>query len=185
MFRRRPIRRQPKRRAGRAEMLLNQAHRLMATGQSIEAAVIYERLARGAAQRGIPRAPFLFVRAGQAYLEGGENPKGFTLIKHGLKLLADASRWGELYRVGHRTLEVLEEKGFSEEKDRLASWLEEVLPEESERAARVKSPKGVKHPVLPTTCPSCGGPVDPAVVSWRDEVTAECIFCGSMIRAET
>ena len=115
-------------------MLLNQAHRLMSTGRYIDAGAIFERLARGAVQRGIPRAPFLFVQAGKAYLEGGEKPKGFTLVKHGLKLLAEAGRVGcELYRLGHRTLAVLDEKGFTDEKEQLAAWLEEVLPEDSEQ----------------------------------------------------
>ena len=185
MFRRRPIRRRPGRPGGRAEMLLNQAHRLMSTGQFIDAGAIFERLARGAVQRGIPRAPFLFAQAGKAYLEGGEKPKGYTLVKHGLKLLAEAGRWGELYRLGHRTLAVLEEKGFTDEKEQLAAWLEEILPEDSEQVMGLKSQITAKHPILPTACPSCGGPVDPSIVSWRDEVTAECIFCGSMVRAET
>ena len=184
MFRRRPIGRRPRRPGGRGERLLNQANRLMAAGEYIQAGAIFERLARGAVQRGIPRAPFLFVRAGQAYLEGGEQPKGFTLVKHGLKLLAEAGRWGELYRVGHRTLETLEEKGFSKEAERLAAWLDEVLPEDSEQAKGLRLESSQAHPILPTTCPSCGGPLDPAVVSWRDEVTAECLFCGSMVRAE-
>ena len=165
-------------------MMLTQAHQLMSTGEYIEAGAIFERLARGAVQRGIPRAPFLFIQAGRAYLEGDEKPKGFTLVKHGLKMLADAGRWGELYRVGQRTLAVLEERGFTEEKARLAAWLEEVLPEESGQVTEIKQQAETKHPILPTHCPSCGGPVDPAVVSWRDDVTAECLFCGSMVRAE-
>lgn len=184
MFRRRPIGRRPGRPGGMAGVLVNQAHRLMSQGEYIQAAVIFERLGRGAVERGIPRAPFLFVQAGQAYLQGGEKPKGFTLVKHGLKMLADAGRWGELYRVGHRALAVLDEGGFGEEKDRLAAWLEEVLPENSERVTAEKSRINAKHPILPTTCPSCGGPLDPSAVSWRDEVTAECLFCGSMVRAE-
>jgi hypothetical protein len=165
-------------------MLLSQAHRLMAAGEFIEAGAIFERLARGAVEREIPRAPFLFVQAGKAYLEGGEKPKGFTLVKHGLKMLADTDRWGELYRVGRRTLVVLEEKGFTEESARLAAWLEEILPERSERATAIRLQDKTKHAVLPTACPTCGGPVDPAVVTWRDDVTAECLFCGSMVRAE-
>ena len=184
MFRRRPFGRRPGRPGGRAEMLLNQAHQLMSTDNYIDAGAIFERLARGAVVRGIPRAPFLFVQAGKAYLQGGEKPKGFTLVKHGLKLLADAGRWGELYRLGHRTLAVLEEMGFTEEKDRLADWLEEVLPENSEQVTEMKLQDKTKHPVLPTACPRCGGPIDPTVVSWRDDVTAECLFCGSMVRAE-
>ena len=185
MFRRRPIGRGPRRPGGRAERLLNQAHRLMSTGDYIEAGAVFERLARGAFQRGIPRAPFLFIRAGQAYLEGGEKPKGFTLVKHGFNLLAESGRWGDLYRVGHLTLAALEEKGFKEEKGRLAAWLEEVLPEDSEQVVGLKLQANAKHPVLPTACPSCGGPLDPAVVSWWDDITAECLFCGGMVRSET
>lgn len=164
---------------------VNEAHRLLKAGKNIQAAVTYERLARKAAQKSIARAPYLFVQSGKTFLQGGEKPRGLTLIKHGLMLLAQAGLWAAFYRVGHRTAEVLEEEGMTEEQVELESWLEEVMPEDSEVVAEAKAEDVVgEHPVLPTECPNCGGPIDPAVVSWRDEVTAECLYCGGMIRAE-
>ena len=156
----------------------------MSTGRYIDAGAILSVWRGAQSNVGFQERLFSSFRRDKAYLEGGEKPKGYTLVKHGLKLLAEAGRWGELYRLGHRTLAVLDEKGFTDEKEQLAAWLEEVLPEDSEQAMGLKSQITAKHPVLPTACPSCGGPVDPSIVSWRDEVTAECIFCGSMVRAE-
>jgi Zn finger protein HypA/HybF involved in hydrogenase expression len=39
-------------------------------------------------------------------------------------------------------------------------------------------------PILPTNCPGCGGPIRSDEVEWADEVTAECPYCGSAVRAE-
>jgi hypothetical protein len=38
--------------------------------------------------------------------------------------------------------------------------------------------------VLPTNCPSCGGPVLLKEVEWLDDITAECAYCGNGIRTE-
>ena len=40
-----------------------------------------------------------------------------------------------------------------------------------------------RRPVLPTNCPGCGGPIRSDEVEWVDDVTAECPYCGSSVRA--
>jgi hypothetical protein len=37
--------------------------------------------------------------------------------------------------------------------------------------------------ILPTHCPSCGGPLRADEVQWLDSFNAECAFCGSPVRA--
>ncbi len=37
--------------------------------------------------------------------------------------------------------------------------------------------------VLPTNCPKCGGPVHSDSVSWVDNQTVECEYCGALIRS--
>lgn len=184
-MRRRSIRRRPGRPGARAQVRLKQAHRMMAAGRYLQAANIFEELAQGAVRFKIPRAPFLFMQAGKGFLYGGKESKGFALLRRGLKMLADAKRWGDLYRVGNRTIEELKEKGYEKEQERLKAWLEEVLPENSDRVADIRSRMQKKHPILPTNCPKCGGTVDSKAVVWMDDVTAECLYCGSAIRAES
>jgi hypothetical protein len=43
-------------------------------------------------------------------------------------------------------------------------------------------PGGVRHSLLPTKCPSCGGPILSDEVEWADPATAVCPYCGSGVR---
>ncbi len=185
MVPRRPLGRRPRRPGVNAGRRLNQAHRLMNEGQYLRAANLFEELARGAVRLKVPRAPFLLMQAGRGFLFGGENSKGFAMIRRGLKMLADAGRWGELYRVGHRAAEELAEKGFEDASARLEAWLEETLPEQSDRVREIKSRIEPRRPVLPTNCPNCGGTVDSKAIIWMDDITAECLYCGGAIRSES
>ena len=99
-------------------------------------------------------------------------------------MLADAGRWGELYRLGHRLADELQEKGLTTESAQLKASLEEILPENYDRVAEVKSKLEKKHPLLPANCPNCSGTIMSKEVIWMDEVTAACLYCGSAIRAE-
>lgn len=184
MFRRRrPLgpRRAP---VDRAQLLLNQAHRLFESGQYLQAARLFEQLAQGATRRQLPRAPFLFLQAGKAYLFGGQEDQGMALIRAGLKTLAVEKRWPELERVGRRTVAELAEQGFTGPSEEIKGWLDETLSGiETSRPRQVAAGKAGKA-ALPTKCPSCGGSVDPQAVTWLDDVTAECLYCGSAIRAE-
>ncbi len=180
MFRRRPLR--PRRApVDRARLLLNHANRLFDGGQYLQAARLFEQLAQGASRRQLPRAPFLSLQAGKAYLFGGQQDQGMALIQAGLKALAVEKRWPELERVGRRMVAELAEQGFTGPSEQITAWLDETLsgietPRPRQGAAGKAS--------LPTKCPSCGGSVDPQAVAWLDEVTAECLYCGSAIRAE-
>jgi hypothetical protein len=40
------------------------------------------------------------------------------------------------------------------------------------------------RPVLPTNCPGCGGPLHAGELEWTDDITAECSYCGSAVRAK-
>jgi hypothetical protein len=157
---------------------------MMESGQYLQAAPIFEELARGAYKLQVPRAPFLFVQAGRSFYLGGETEKGLNLLRHGLKLLADADRWAELARLGERVAAELVEQGSAPESAKLSAWLESVLPDDFTSGKMGKAAAVGSHPVLPTHCPQCGGPVDSSTVTWQDDVTAGCLYCGGAIRAE-
>lgn len=185
MFRRRPIRPRPGRPGGRAKLMLKRAHRMLADGAYLPAGHLFEELAEGALRRGIPRAPFLFLQAGRGYLFGGEIEKGMDFLKRGLTLLAEEARWPELHRVGTRTAEDLVSRGYEKEARQINEWIASVLPDNFDSNATSLSDPVINRPVLPTHCPQCGGAVDPKAIAWMDEVTGECLYCGSPIRAET
>ncbi len=51
-------------------------------------------------------------------------------------------------------------------------------------AAPAPQPQPRRRGTLPTSCPKCGGPVHGSEVNWVDDNTAECDYCGALLRAE-
>jgi hypothetical protein len=157
---------------------------MMEAGQYLQAAAIFEELAHGALRLQVPRAPFLFIQAGRGFFLGGQKGQGLQLLQRGLGLLAESGRWTELARVGGRVVDELAELGADQESAEVKAWLESAMPEGFSPAKIAKTSSVRAHPVLPTHCPRCGGSVDPGTVTWLDDATAECLYCGSAIRAE-
>lgn len=160
---------------------LQHASRLMAAGDYPAAAEAFETLARGAEARMGPRAPQLYLQAGRARVLAGQIEPGMAALKRGLGLMAAARRFPELHRAGNRVINELRARGLTAQADEIAAWLKQTLPD---LPAADLAPAAPARAVLPTHCPSCGGPLRPDEAEWLDQVTAECPFCGSPVRAE-
>ena len=161
--------------------LLRQAHELMESGRYAEAAEAFEKLARGAETRNHPKTPQLYLLAGRAHIKAGHKPAGFAFVKKGLGMLRNHP--AQLFRLGNLAVTELSEIGMNEEALELTEWLKTALPA-APAGAKMGVAASVKKPVLPTRCPECGGALRADEVEWLDEVTAECAWCGSAIRAE-
>ena len=161
---------------------LQRANQLMATGQYEAAAEIFEQFARGALARNGPRAPWFFLQAGQARLLAGQVPAGMAHLQQGLSLFAARGQFQRLYRAGMRFVAELKARNLSADAKQIEDYLKTTLPAGfvAGPATAAEKPK----PVLPTTCHGCGGPIRSDEVEWVDDVTAECPYCGSAIRAE-
>ena len=166
----------------RIQMQLAQAHRLMNEGHYWRAAKMVTDLGQTAFARGVPRAPYLYLQAGRAYLMAGDQVKGLGLTRMALHGLAQQQRWAEMDRVGKRVISELSDRGMTDASEGIRKWLEEKLA--GVDTTQPKEEESIQRPILPTKCPSCGGSVDPQSVTWLDEVTVECLYCGSAIRAE-
>jgi len=165
----------------RAHRALQRAHRSMENGDYANAAEIFERLARGAHDRGILRqAPRLYLQGGRASILAGNTDKGADLLRQGLNIFAEAQRWGHLHQAGTRVVEELEQWGHSDLAQEFDGWLKGILPEKPE--AYQRPTKAASRPQLPIHCPSCGGPIRADEVEWLDATTAECPYCGSGVR---
>lgn len=163
--------------------LLIKANQLMQEGNYVEAAELFEQLAHGAQARGFPRAPQLFLQAAKARLAAGQVQPAMGLTRQGLGLLAQAYRWSELSSAGSRVVAALNSQGHTTEGEEIAKWLEQIL--QSHGGLQQISPTELtKKPHLPVSCPHCGGAIRPGEVNWVDDITAECEFCGNMVRAE-
>jgi uncharacterized Zn-finger protein len=81
-----------------------------------------------------------------------------------------------------RSVAELNARGLTNEAKQIEDFLKKTLPAGFVPAARTEAEK--PRPVLPTACPGCGGPLRSDEVEWADEVTAECPYCGSAVRAQ-
>ena len=182
MFRRplgRPLRRAM---VGNVPPALQKANQLMANGQYEAAAEIFEQFARGAAARNGPRAPWFFLQAGHARVLAGQVPLGMTHIRQGLLLFAVRGQPQKLYRAGMRFVTELKARGQPAEAKEIEDYLKTSLPANFSPASG--NAAGKPKPTLPTNCPGCGGPIRSDEIEWVDDVTVECPYCGSAVRAE-
>ncbi|MBT3190503.1 MAG: hypothetical protein HN736_05715 [Anaerolineae bacterium] len=181
MRRRRPLRHPFKRsRPHRVPPALRRANELMQNENYAEAARAFEKIAQGAERRRGARAPIFHLRAGRAYILAENIEKGMPHLTRGLTMLAAKKQWEPLHRFGQRTADELKELGLEKESQVIADLLEKRLPDgEKMETARDKSPA-----MLPTQCKSCGAPIRSDEVTWIDESTAECLFCGNPVRGE-
>jgi hypothetical protein len=164
---------------------LLRANKLFSNGKYIDAAALYEKMAVGAYDRNLPRAPMLFMQSGKALLIAGKVQRGMSITQRGLGILADQSRLRELYQFGRRSINILNELGYEKEAQGMEEWLKTRLPEKEEaaiKAAHESSP--TDKPNFPITCPACGARVHPDEVRVIDGSTVECSFCGSIMRSK-
>jgi len=184
MFRRRGLMR-PMRRAFTPDIppLLLRANQFMQNGDHAAAAEAFEQLARAALARRGPRAPIFFLQAGRARLLNHQAAMGVEYFKQGLSLLAASGLWARFSQAGDRAVQELEQLGLAGE----AAQIQKIISDQKPAGGAFQSGKDqrTKKVILPTHCPSCGAAVRPDEIEWLDEVTAECGYCGSPVRAET
>ena len=154
----------------------------MAIGNYPGAAQAFEELARGAVARNGPRAPLLLLQAGRMRILAGQVPLGMSHFQQGLGLFAQRGQWQQFRNTGQRVAAELSQRGLTEQAGQIEATLKASLP-----AGFVPEPGaglGKAKPVLPTNCPGCGGPLHSDEVEWTDEITAECPYCDSAVRAD-
>ncbi len=183
MFRRRGLAR-PFRRPSISDIppALRRANELMAIGDYPGAAQAYEELARGAVGRNGQRAPILLIQAGRMRILADQVALGMKHLQQGLGFFADRGQWQRLRNSGQRIVAELSQRGLTEQARQIEETLKTRMP-----AGFVPGPgiePGKTKRVLPTNCHGCGGPLHADEVEWMDEITAECPYCGSAVRAE-
>ena len=197
MFRRRPFRRPPLSRRRpplrrnplppRVRQALARANRLMGEGQFAEAGRIFGRLSDEAAQRGmLVRAGDLALQASRAHLAADDVEAAVGRARTALRLLARGGRAGRVPLVLSKMTAALREKGHDAQAGQLereaAMALQEMglsLDQVSARVPQVAERRGT----LPAHCSGCGAPLVPDEVEWHDGNTAECLYCGTVVKA--
>jgi hypothetical protein len=162
--------------------ILQEANVMFDKGEYFQAAKLFEQLAITAEGRDGPRAPMLLLQTGRAYMLAGKAAIGVDFLQRGLSLLGQRGQLPRLEQAGNRVVNDLSSRGFKVEAAQVAELLRTFLP--GFQPAPVTNVDSKKRPILPTHCPSCGAGVKPDEVEWLDDLTAECDYCGSPIRAE-
>jgi hypothetical protein len=103
-------------------------------------------------------------------------------VRQGLSLLAANGQLQRFSGAGNRIVMELESRGLSAEAMEIKAYIQTILP--AGTASVPATVNGVKRSLLPTTCSGCGGPLRSDEVEWVDDVTAECPYCGSQVRAK-
>jgi hypothetical protein len=161
---------------------------MMEDGRFAQAARLFDRLAVGAQQRGMPiRAANLALRAAQAYLAQDEIDPALYCICRAIRVLARHGRAERVAQVLAHAQDELRQKGYDTQAVELAQSAAGVLEEaglsldnlQASRSEQAAAARGS----LPGRCEGCGAPLVPGDVIWHDGRTAECPYCGTVIKA--
>jgi hypothetical protein len=158
--------------------ILQEANFAFDKGEYGRAGELFEQIAQTAAARGGPRASLFYLQAGRARILAGQTSLGMPSLKRAFELLTHQKRPLRLFRIMRRVISELQERGLEREAAEAESWLTNV----SYSVPSMDAP--AKTQVLPTHCPSCGAAIQLDETEWLDDVTAECAYCGSPLRAE-
>jgi len=185
IFRRRMIRQLSAMESGPRQMLMR-ANQLKDVGKYSEAADIFERLGKGAQNRGmLNRAPHLYIQAAHCRLLAKQIKPGIDLMWQGFHLLEKTSRWRAIIQNGKASVEELKKLGQTEAAEKLQAWLDQVVKDHPETLTTPPGLSAEKRPLkLPSKCPFCGASIHSNQAEWLDEFTIECLYCGSSIRGE-
>lgn len=159
---------------------LQRANEFINSGDYASAAVLFEQIARGAETRMGPRAPFLYVKAGNARLMMGQASTAMGHFKHGLTMLINSGRFNQLYRLGTRLIADIKAQGYLQEAQEVANLVHSHMPASAEMPTERGPIPGMIS--LPANCPACGGPLRPDEVEWLDAMTGECPYCGNPVK---
>jgi hypothetical protein len=123
------------------------------------------------------RAGYLYLQAARARLEKGDPRDALALAQHAIHLLAGVGRVERARGPLLGTIQALEDKGYRDQAITLRAQVSALL------GGSGLAPSVHRQGTLPTRCPSCNAPVRADEISWIDGRSAECVFCGGVIRA--
>jgi len=174
----------PRRRRPRLRPALRRARRRIGQADPAEAAAILEKKAQIAEEQGmLDKAGDLHLEAARCYLQLDDIDRADD---HGLKALQffiQARRPGKVRRLVLRMMAVLHRKGYHDEAEKLRQEVDALLGAPLGERAIPWGGRAVQQGSLPAKCPSCGGPIRSDEVNWIDPHSAECAYCGGIVKA--
>jgi uncharacterized Zn-finger protein len=162
---------------------LSRANNLMLSGNYVDAAPIFDRLAENTLEKGmIRRAPFLYYKASRAYFLSGQIDTGKERLFKCLNTLFEGQRWQILQSFCYRSIFELEQMKLLEIAKSVKDWQADAFHKSSHTYLSIEDVDAKEHPNLPTKCPYCGATLLPNEYERIDQNSIECAYCGSLIR---
>jgi hypothetical protein len=164
------------------------AARILADGNPGRAARKLQRLGHRLDRSGHP-LPAAGVRMEAAYAEAlGHRPQeALQSALFALDTFADAGWPQRIAPAILRIVRALRQNGHLAEAGELEQRLDQALQAVGATPRQITeqldASRPASHGSLPAKCPSCGGPLFPDEVEWSDPMTAECLYCGSAVKA--
>jgi len=127
------------------------------------------------------------IQAARAHFAADDAEAAVRRAKQALLLFVRSRRVGRVPHLLAHTTEALRNKGYHAEADGLEYAVEEGLGEMGLSlegvTQRVAAEGSKQRGTLPAQCTGCGAPLVPDEVEWHDAHTAECPYCGTMVKA--
>ena len=161
--------------------ILVQANRLVSVSQPAKAAPLFANLAEELDRSGHPRrAANLHAQAAHAFADSQDEANALAHARKALQLFMQ-------YQMVQRTpvfyANIVRKMGARNMTAAVSTLQKEFGEQVSALPAPAPAAKPRGH--LPTSCSQCGAPLRSDEVAWVDEVTAECVYCGALARAES
>ena len=184
MFRRRFFQTKNPVQAPPSNLMSQKADELFATKDFQGAARAYEELAEIINASSRPGAAYAIIQAGHARILSGQISIGMDHFKMGLSQFVAEGKWVKFLRNRIRATNQLHMLGLNDEANIINSYLDERIPAGMENVDLSISIDDKKQSRLPVKCDSCGAPLVEFEITWVDEASAKCPYCGSINRKE-
>jgi hypothetical protein len=159
----------------------------MESGDYARAARIFGKEADKARDKGqFAAASRLALQCARAHLAGDNVEAALERAKQALQYMAQSGRPGRIPVALNRMVEHLRQRGYEAEADQLQREVEERLAEVGLSLKEFQTQTvstAERRGQLPGKCSTCAGPLNPNEVEWYDTHSAECPYCGSVVKA--
>ena len=173
-----------RRRRPRFRPALRRARQRIERADPGEAVTTFEKKAQEAEGQGmLDKAGDLHLEAARCYLQLDDIDRADDHGLKALQLFIQARRPGKVRRLVPRMMAVLHRKGYHDEAEKLRQGVDALLGTPPGERAIPWGERAVQRGSLPAKCPSCGGPVRSDEVNWIDPHSAECAYCGGIVKA--
>jgi hypothetical protein len=161
--------------------MLQQANQLLASGQAAQAAPLFAQLAAQTESAQHPRrAANLHAQAAHAFADSRAGQAALGQARSALNLFIQNQMTPRTPVFYANITRKLRNKGMAVAAQSLE---QEYGSRIGALPAQPKAATPKRRGALPTSCPKCGAPVRARDANWIDDNTAECDYCGALLRA--